>query len=446
MMKRMSVTDEIYGSMMTPRMHHGSSRNVRQAASYGNLTENDMTMDFRRATINLDKNGKVKRTKSFWRFSKSEEILEGMAMWKHRDLIPTEQEKLDNNVREATLKRNTKAKKKYEKSKTETLGKSNMSTLERPMSMPQVEMRPKYQPLTKNDIDQRISKQKDIMKSDRESTLKKQPPPPKAERHTEKSRQSNRSYKEETPSREEEIYGDNNSTLQRRPVAKVRENSGGKYRGSKKDEIEENDRKIWSGNKVKHFYDPNEMDDNSLMNFETSHGHANDMNFYDDDSLKDIMMKSIKRKDILKQYYSSGTDTERNSTSSDPYDCIVVEDHLVSAAELARKREVTKNKKNKKQEEKMEFTTFKGNKSYDAKDQSRSGSLLPRTKLNKSSGNQTDTTSKYESGHESTREIRDNTKKRSKTNNSSSQNKPPTNSYGTWVDLWGNPTSPTKAK
>lgn len=36
-----------------------------------------------------DRKGIIKRTKSFWRFrrSNSEEILEGMAMWKHRDLI-----------------------------------------------------------------------------------------------------------------------------------------------------------------------------------------------------------------------------------------------------------------------------------------------------------------------------------------------------------------------
>lgn len=428
----MSVADEIYGSaMMTPKMHHhGSSRNVRQAASYGNLTDNDMTLDFRRATINLDKNGKVKRTKSFWRFSKSEEILEGMAMWKHRDLIPTDQEKrVDDEIREVitTLKRTPKVNKGSHGSRGSKLSVKNdkrMNTLERPSKIrpsPPMQEPSKYLPLTKTEIDERISKQKDIMRGDRDKSMKKQQSS-KPERVSGPARSSgNRPYKHDME-REEQIYGDNNSTLQRRPRNE-----------SKRNTADKNDKKLWDGSKMKQFYDQQDLPDEPIVPpFDDS--EMQDMNFYDDDSLKDIMMKSIKRQDILKQYYSSGTDTERLSTSSDPYDCIVVEDHLVSAADLARK-----NKKNKKQEDKMEFTTFRSNKT-ETKDQSMSGSLLPRTKLNKSSESQ----SKYESGHESNRESQGN-KKRSKSS-SNNQSKKTSSNYSQWVDLWGNSTSPPTNK
>lgn len=424
----MSVADEIYGS---PKInHHASSRNVRQAASYGNLTDNDMTLDFRRATINLDKNGKVKRTKSFWRFSKSEEILEGMAMWKHRDLIPTDQEKrVDDEIREVitTLKRTPKPNKGSYGSRGSKLSMKNqkrMNTLERPPTMgpPSIQDPHKYLPLTKTEIDERISKQKDLMQPDRNDSIKKQV---KSERNSGSKRNAiNRPYKQDMVDEEQQIYGDSDNTIQRQS----RNNS------KKIIPLEEDDKKLWNGSKMKQYY-AEQNDD--LPTFEESSSQMQDMNFYDDDSLQDIMMKSIKRQDILKQYYSSGTDTERLSTSSDPYDCIVVEDHLVSAADLARK-----NKRNKKHEEKMEFTTFRSNKmENNKKEQSMPGSLLPRTKLNKSSDSQ----SKYESGHESNRESQGN-KKRSK-NSSNNQSKKSSNNYSQWVDLWGNGASPpTKAK
>ena len=43
-----------------------------------------------------DKKGFVKRTKSFWKFGKSgsdNEVLEGMALWKHRDLVDIDEKK-----------------------------------------------------------------------------------------------------------------------------------------------------------------------------------------------------------------------------------------------------------------------------------------------------------------------------------------------------------------
>lgn len=60
-------------------------------ASHSNLLRENQTATLRASTLDHDepeKRGIIKRTKSFWRFGKhSEEILEGMAMWKHRDLV-----------------------------------------------------------------------------------------------------------------------------------------------------------------------------------------------------------------------------------------------------------------------------------------------------------------------------------------------------------------------
>lgn len=463
MMKRFSVAEDIYGTAVPKSAT--ASRNVRNAASYGNLTDNGIvsgagntsTMDFRDGAGSgltyIDKNGKVKRTKSFWRFSKSEEILEGMAMWKHRDLITTEQEQfVEDQVREATLKRSVGKKNKYEKAAQKTAVadfEKRSATLERSMNIPLVDTRSKYQ-LTKSEIDQRISKQNEMIGQKSENnTLKKQTgPPPKPERTvSDKSRPQ--SQQQKTPQqqqfkpvadqREEEIYGDS-STLQRRTPAAPKETNYSRDSydprptSKKKEPKQQTQPQKWGGGNKRDDY----FDDDMMDEFDQA-----DMSFYDDDSMQEVTMKSIKRRDILKQYYSSGTDTERNSTSSDPYDCIVVDDHLVSAAELARK-----NKKNRKtvaaSEEKLEFSTFKSSKSEvsrSALEQQRSGgsntgSLLPRTKLNKSSGgHKSDSQSKYESGHESSRDTV--TKKRSKPSSKTPQQKV-SSEYSGWVELWGN--------
>lgn len=69
-----------------------------------------------------------------------------------------------------------------------------------------------------------------------------------------------------------------------------------------------------------------------------------------------LIMKTVKRKDILKQYYTSEDDSddpEIKSTSSDPYDCIVINDHLVRRDEKHRRA------MQMQQEHQMEFQTFR---------------------------------------------------------------------------------------
>jgi hypothetical protein len=153
----------------------------------------------------------MKRNKAFWRFSKSEDLLEGMGMWKHRDLLPIE------NGDEATLKKSISYKKPVEK---------NMVNQE------------VYQP-----------------------------------RHHSKGKSHEESF-------EDDIYDE----------APKRRNhgTGPSQRG---------------------------------MNENVFYKEIQDTNFYDDDE-DDVLVRTVKRKEILKQYHSSETDTEL-SISSDPYDCVM---------------------------------------------------------------------------------------------------------------------------
>jgi BAI1-associated protein 2 len=70
-------------------------KNVRQASSQGNLIDNRYYMSDDQ-DLSRERKGIVKRTKSFWKFGKNSsdnEILEGMSLWRHRDLVDVEDEK-----------------------------------------------------------------------------------------------------------------------------------------------------------------------------------------------------------------------------------------------------------------------------------------------------------------------------------------------------------------
>jgi hypothetical protein len=164
-----------------------------QSNSHGDLTENISTM---------------KRNKAFWRFSKSEDLLEGMGMWKHRDLLPIE------HADESTLKKSVSYKKPVEKG------------------------------MVSAEAFQRMAKEK---------------------AHDDSF---------------DDIYDE----------APKRRNHG-----------------THGG--------PMPMGDNGFYK------ELQDTNFYDDDD-DDVLVRTVKRKEILKQYHSSETDTEL-SISSDPYDCVL---------------------------------------------------------------------------------------------------------------------------
>jgi hypothetical protein len=242
---------------------------MKQSNSYGNLTESSRTLE----PYNLDNSTTIKRNKSFWRFSKSEDILEGMALWKHRDLVTIDGEHHD---KEMTLKK-----------------PANKS----------------------NTIQKKTSRMED--------TLKKAKSVDNSEKRVSEYLNRPKSYNEQI--HDEDIYDE--SPKRRNDVQPINVQS----------------------QKTKNYS-----------------RELQDTNFYDDDSM---FIKTVKRKEILKQYYnSSGTDTE---ISSDPYDCIVIDDHLVPATSTFR---------NYPDSDKRGSLYSRSNKNSN----SVSGTLLPRTKLSKS--------------------------------------------------------------
>lgn len=69
---------------------HRTSNNSNDLLNKNYLSDDQSTI----MRMTDEKRSFVKRTKSFWRFGKasSEEVLEGMALWKHRDLVDVEEQ------------------------------------------------------------------------------------------------------------------------------------------------------------------------------------------------------------------------------------------------------------------------------------------------------------------------------------------------------------------
>jgi len=154
-----------------------------------------------------------------------------------------------------------------------------------------------------------------------------------------------------------------------------------------------------------------------------------------------LVMKTLKRKDILKQYYTSEdeSEAEMKSTSSDPYDCIVINDHLVRKDDKLRRQ-------HHQQQQQMEFHTFRSStsttatntlKKSNSKDQestltrnstANSGAptatILPRTRLLKSSSSSNNNNSSHNNNHSSATLERN---LKAHVGNKS---------YGPWYDFW----------
>lgn len=204
--------------------------NKGQSNSYGDLT--------------IDRT--VKRNKTFWRFSKSEDVLEGMGLWKHRDLLPIDGEDNDRTLRKPPA--------------------------EQPAATKQMK--------SKRPVDKPLPKEMDINKIVHNTREKLQT-------QDDHEMNINESLYDEAPKR--------------------RNHTG-----------------------------PNPMNMHNEKHF---YKEIQDTNFYDDDD--EIVMRTVKRKEILKQYHSSETDTEEVSVNSDPYDCIFVNDHLVPRSEMSMKKQNT---------------------------------------------------------------------------------------------------------
>lgn len=308
-----------------------SSLNLKQSNSFGNLTESNRNLDH---SFNIDSTT-MKRNKSFWRFSKSEDILEGMALWKHRDLVTIDHDQ--HNENDQTLKKQEKSSKKMSTMQKKT---SRMEEPNRKMDTLKSEKRDRGQSVSGN--------YKEHNKSSSNRNLM--------------HRADDDEIYDESPKRRNDI-GPSKSHSQKARNEKNRNNNSDKF----------------------------------------SREQLQDTNFYDDDVM---VIKTVKRKEILKQYYSSGTDTELSS--SDPYDCIVVDDHLVPTTSNFRGNRNS-----------YAGETDKRGSVYSRSNKHESGTLLPRTKLSKASRNDTEA---FESND------------RMSTMKSSKNSKQ--NNFGPWSNLW----------
>lgn len=309
--KNASDTEEINDSRSK------SSPNMKQSNSFGNLTDSSRNVEH----FGIDTTT-MKRNKSFWRFSKSEDILEGMALWKHRDLVPID---IENAEKELTLKRQEKQNKK-------------LDTLKKVGGVPNKKMEVKKN----NDNDKRENDMRNRAKSFNGNYNKD---PNNGFHHAEDD-----IIYDESPKRRNDMGPPSKSQKSKYPEKYSRE--------------------------------------------------IQDTNFYDDDVM---VVKTVRRKEILKQYYSSGTDTE---LSSDPYDCIIVDDHLVPSTSTFRNRNS------------YAGDTDKRGSLYSRS--SKTETLLPRTKLSKST--RTNSVEQFDVNE------RTNTAKSNKASNKSN--------FGPWSNMW----------
>lgn len=312
-----------------------SAGNNMKSNSFGNLTESNRNHDH---NYNIDSTT-MKRNKSFWRFSKSEDILEGMALWKHRDLVPID---LEDEDKEQTLK-------KQEKPSSNNNNNKKMDTLQKKTSR----------------MEEPSNRKMETLKSDKQSLGGRI-----QAFNNNYNQESNKNFMHHN---DDEIYDE---------TPKRRNDMGPSKAHSQKSKGKSN---------------------NISNNNERNSREIQDTNFYDDDVM---VIKTVKRKDILKQYYSSGTDTELSS--SDPYDCIVVDDHLGPSTSTFRNR-------NSYAESDKRGSLYSRHNKNDV-----SGTLLPRTKLSKTSRNES--VEKFESNE------RMNTARSNKTTSKSN--------FGPWSNLW----------
>lgn len=311
-----------------------SSMNLKQSNSFGNLTDSSRTLEH---GFNIDTTT-MKRNKSFWRFSKSEDILEGMALWKHRDLVPIDVENAD---KEMTLKKQDKQVKK-------------MDTLQKKK---------------KSRIEDGHNKTMDVIISNENNK--------RGNDFGNRTRSFNGNYNKDH--KNNFMHRDGDEIYDESP--KRRNDKGPSKSQSQKAKYEKNN---------KNFADKRNSRD------------VQDTNFYDDEVM---VIKTVKRKEILKQYYSSGTDTE---LSSDPYDCIIVDDHLVPTTSTFRNRNSYAGEPDKRN------SVYKN-------DVAATGTLLPRTKLSKSGRN--DSSEQFE--------INDSRMNTAKSSNTASRS-----NFGPWSNLW----------
>lgn len=340
----------------------------------------------------------LKRTKSFWKFGggrNGEDILAGMSLWQHRDLVaaPNLEEMRDRDDLERRL----------EEDRNGTLTKSHNSSSSQ-------EKRERKDSLTSTELygdeDENIygvsPQQPPLQQQTQQHQQHQQHQQQQAQQHrssyTPKSRM--KIMKTIEIDIEEPTEAERMSTMRRgqsqdqqqqhRKLDKQVSGTGSQHKSLTLSRTKSNQQQQQQ-QQFPQSTDEGESDEHGTLklsdvnNFfdgegkNNSHGHG-------------LVMKTVKRQDILKQYYTSedeeDSDAELKSTSSDPYDCIVINDHLVRKDDKMRRH-------HQQQHQQMATNTLKKSSSKDqdstltrnstASSGAPTATILPRTRLLKSS-------------------------------------------------------------
>lgn len=283
-------------------------RGPRTPNANGYLTDDQQIM--LRNMLDMDQHSqKVKRTKSFWKFGRttSEEIMEGMSLWQHRDIVDTVPEykkkmyvKIQKELRPAPEipenKKQTMSDKNTHKDNTQTKPKETIDRKE----------------IKVNNNGIRQAKSMGEIQS------------------VEKLEKSKRTFENS-----HNAQGLNKKSM------------------SEKSIIEE---------KVEEHILRNESRSNHSDMTNTSTIKTNFENsFYNDETGEGFVMKTVKRREILQRYDNdSGSEVNSIASSTDPYDCIIVDDHMTSR----KQQEADRRKQNqieselKKQKENIYMPEF----------------------------------------------------------------------------------------
>ncbi|XP_044251748.1 uncharacterized protein IRSp53 [Drosophila takahashii] len=373
----------------------------------------------------------LKRTKSFWKFGggrSGEDILAGMSLWQHRDLVAAP------NLEE--MRDREEVERRSEDDRNGTLTKSHNSSSSQ-------EKRERKDSLTSTELygdeDENIY------------GVSPQQPPQQQQQQQQHQQHQRSSYTPKSRMKimktieidiEEPTEAERMSTMRRgqsqdhRKLDKQVSGTGSQH---KSQTLSRSKTSQQQQQQFPQSTDEGESDDHGTLKL-------SDVNNFFEDSGKSnshghgLVMKTVKRQDILKQYYTSEdeeeSDAELKSTSSDPYDCIVINDHLV------RKDDKLRRHHQQQQHQQMEFHTFRSSTSTTATNTLKKGSsskdqdstltrnstassgaptatILPRTRLLKSSN------SNSNSAIASSATLERNSK-------SLAGNK----SYGPWYDFW----------
>lgn len=260
-------------------------RGPKPVNTNGYLTDDQQLM--LRNMLDMEDSQKVKRTKSFWKFGRttSEEIMEGMSLWQHRDIVDT--------VPEYKKKLFVKIKKELRPAPDIPDVKKQASPEKSP-SPENVQIRPK------ETIDRKELKVSNGI------------------------RQAKSLGSIQNDEQDEKIRKGNDNYQQKQAM--------NKKSMSEKSIAEEKHEDYIPRNESRH----SDLTNTSTIktNFENS--------FYNDENGEGFVMKTVKRREIL-QRYDNDSSSEVNSvaSSTDPYDCIIVDDHMTSKKqqELDRRRQ-----------------------------------------------------------------------------------------------------------